>query len=53
MKLDFGKKAMDIGTPSSNFVRTLMIARTGGLNSMNASLLPKGSGRMPLFASPA
>src|SRR5450755_1695489 len=30
MKLDFGKKTMDIGTPAFNFVRTLMVAGTGG-----------------------
>ena len=30
MKLDFGNKAMDIGTPAFNFVRTLMVAGTGG-----------------------
>lgn len=30
MKLDFGKKTMDIGTPAFNFIRTLMIAGTGG-----------------------
>jgi pimeloyl-ACP methyl ester carboxylesterase len=30
MKLDFGKKTMDIGTFSFNFVRTLMVAGTGG-----------------------
>lgn len=30
MNLDFGKKAMEIGTPAFNFVRTLMVAGTGG-----------------------
>ena len=30
MKLDFGKKQMDIGTSAFNFVRTLMVAGTGG-----------------------
>jgi pimeloyl-ACP methyl ester carboxylesterase len=30
MKLDFGNKAMDIGTPAFNFVRTLMVTGTGG-----------------------
>ena len=30
MKLDFGKKAMNIGTSAFNFVRTLMLAGTGG-----------------------
>jgi pimeloyl-ACP methyl ester carboxylesterase len=30
MKLDFGQHAMDIGTPVFNFVRTLMVAGTGG-----------------------
>lgn len=30
MKLDFGRKSMDIGTSAFNFVRTLMVAGTGG-----------------------
>ena len=30
MELDFSKKTMDIGTPEFNFVRTLMVAGTGG-----------------------
>ena len=30
MKLDCGKKMMDIGTPAFNFVRALMVAGTGG-----------------------
>jgi len=30
LKLDFSNKAMDIGTPAFNFVRTLMVAGTGG-----------------------
>jgi len=30
MKLGFDNKAMDIGTPAFNFVRTLMVAGTGG-----------------------
>ena len=30
MKLDFGEKAMDIGTSTFNFVRALMVAQTGG-----------------------
>ncbi|MEP7285096.1 MAG: alpha/beta hydrolase [Chloroflexota bacterium] len=30
MKLDFSQKAMDIGTSSFNFVRTMMVAGTGG-----------------------
>jgi|CZKS01.1.fsa_nt_gi pimeloyl-ACP methyl ester carboxylesterase len=30
MKLDFGKKTMDIGTSAFNFVRTLMVMGTGG-----------------------
>jgi hypothetical protein len=30
MKPDFGKKTMDIGTSVFNFVRTLMVAGTGG-----------------------
>ncbi|MDE1146436.1 MAG: alpha/beta hydrolase [Azospirillaceae bacterium] len=30
MKLDFSKKAMDIGTAEFNFMRTLMVAGTGG-----------------------
>ncbi|MEO8611249.1 MAG: alpha/beta hydrolase [Chloroflexota bacterium] len=30
MKLDFSKKTMDIGTFAFNFVRTLMVAGTGG-----------------------
>ncbi len=38
MKLDFGQKAMDIGTPAFNFVRTLMVAGTGGAE-LNECLL--------------
>lgn len=30
MKLDFSKKTMDVGTSAFNFVRTLMVAGTGG-----------------------
>ncbi|MGP0089790.1 MAG: alpha/beta hydrolase family protein [Xanthobacteraceae bacterium] len=30
MKLDFGRKTMDVGTSAFNFVRTLMVAGTGG-----------------------
>jgi len=38
MKLDFSQKQMDIGTPAFNFVRTLMVAGTGGAE-LNECLL--------------
>lgn len=38
MKLDFSNKQMDIGTPAFNFVRTLMVAGTGGAE-LNECLL--------------
>lgn len=38
MKLSFSRKAMDIGTPDFNFVRTLMVASTGGAE-LNECLL--------------
>ena len=43
MKLDFGKKTMDIGTPAFNFVRTLMVAGTHGAE-INECLLVADTG---------
>jgi pimeloyl-ACP methyl ester carboxylesterase len=45
MKLGFGNKAMDIGTPAFNFVRTLMVAGTGGAEINECLLVAEKIGR--------
>ncbi len=37
MKLDFGKRNMDVATFPFRFMRILALAGTGGCESMNAS----------------